>query len=365
MKKILIIAGARPNFMKIAPIIKEIDKHPSKLKYYLVHTGQHYNENMSKSFFEDLEIPKPDINLGISGGSSTEQSARIMLELEKVLKKQNPDLVIVVGDVNSTFASAYAVKQNKIKLAHVEAGLRSRDFNMPEEINRIVTDSLSDYHFISEISGGYNLLKEGIKKSKIFFVGNAMIDSLINNLPKIKTSKALEEYSLVSKRFAVVTIHRPSNVDTKESLENVYDILKNVSLKIKLVWPLHPRMKKRMKEFKLEKKFNSLKNIIFTEPLGYLDFMKLVINSKFVLTDSGGIQEETTYLKIPCITLRGNTERPSTVKQGTNAVTGLNKKKILLFVNMILKNKYKKGVIPKYWDGNTSKRIVSVLLNTL
>jgi UDP-N-acetylglucosamine 2-epimerase (non-hydrolysing) len=345
--KIINVVGARPNFMKMAPIMKEMKKH-SELDVVLVHTGQHYDKNMSDSFFEELDIPKPDYNLGVGSGSHTEQTANIMIEFEKVCLKEKPNLVVVVGDVNSTIACALVAKKLHIKVAHVESGLRSFDWDMPEEINRVLTDRISDYLFVTEQSGIDNLHNEGVSDDKIFFVGNVMIDSLINNLSKktdIITRLGLSEYCLV-------TMHRPSNVDTKEKLTYILDILNNVPFKI--VWPIHPRTLKNIENFRLQ---NMIKDHIILEPTGYLDFITLVSNCKLVLTDSGGIQEETTYLGIPCITMRENTERPSTITLGTNQLLN-DKEKILNAINGL---HLRKHTIPPLWDGKAAERIVKVI----
>lgn len=360
--KIINVVGARPNFMKIAPLMKEYNKYP-EIKALLVHTGQHYDKNMSDSFFNDLEIPKPDHNLGISSGSHAEQTAKIMIEFEKVCLKEKPDLVLVVGDVNSTIACALVAVKLGIKVAHVEAGLRSFDRTMPEETNRLLVDQISDFLFVTEQSGLDNLEHEGISNKKIFFVGNIMIDSLIYHLPKIKKSDILNKLNLNEKNFIILTMHRPNNVDNENNLKNMFNIINEVQKKIKVVYPIHPRTKTNIKKFGFENEVNKIFNLSITEPLNYIDFLNLILNSKAILTDSGGIQEETTFLGVPCITLRENTERPVTVDEGTNILTGNNKKKIINLVNGVLKNNWKKGTIPKLWDGKTSKRIVEVLRN--
>lgn len=357
--KILIVAGARPNFPKIAPIIKELKKR--NIDYYLVHTGQHFDKNMSESFFSQLGIPQPNENLGINGGSHSEQTAKIMLTFEKVVLEQKPDYVLVVGDVNSTLACSLVAKKEGIKVIHVEAGLRSFDETMPEEINRILVDRISDLLFVTEQSGVDNLIKEGISEDKIKFVGHVMIDTLSQNLEKIKNHS--QTIINETEPHCVVTLHRPSNVDNKEQLEKILTIFLNLQEKIKIVWPIHPRLKKKVEEFGLNEKFSQLNKIIFTEPLDYLTFMKLVLTSKFIITDSGGIQEETTWLKIPCLTLRENTERPSTIVEGTNTLIGNDFKLLNEKIEEILQNKYKEGNIPKYWDGKASERIVENILN--
>lgn len=354
MKKIVLIAGARPNFMKIAPIIRAIEKDKDKsFEYKLVHTGQHYDKNMSDIFFEELHIPYPDINLGVGSGSQSKQVAEIMIKLEDYLLEYKPDYVLVVGDVNSTMAAGIVASKIGIKLIHVEAGLRSYDRAMPEEINRVITDQLSDILFISEKSGLKNLKKEGIDKSKCFFVGNVMIDSLVSILPKLKKEN-------INQKTAVVTIHRPSNVDNKEDLIKILDILKEVSKDYKIIWPIHPRTKKNIENFGL---LDEIKNYDLKEPMGYIEFINLVNNSALVVTDSGGIQEETSFLKIPCITLRYNTERPATVTEGTNFLTGPVKEEVISALNKIKSGNYNKDSKIKFWDGKSAKRIIKVLKN--
>jgi UDP-N-acetylglucosamine 2-epimerase (non-hydrolysing) len=353
MKKILLIAGARPNFMKIAPLIHELQK--TNFSWKLVHTGQHYDAKLSDIFFTELNIPKPDYNLEVGSGSHAIQTAKIMEKFEPICIKEKPDLVIVVGDVNSTIACALVAKKLNIKVAHVEAGLRSFDNNMPEEINRKLTDCISDYLFVSEESGLRNLKNEGIDKEKIFFVGNIMIDSLFNNLEKINKSDASKVYN---EKYCILTLHRPSNVDNKDELKLLLFELIKISKLIKIIWPIHPRTKKNLLDLGLDNIINE-SNIILKDPIGYIDFLNLVKNSTFVLTDSGGLQEETTYLNIPCLTLRENTERPSTIDIGTNTL--LNKNEIIGNINLILAGKYKKGSIPQLWDGKTAERIIKIL----
>ena len=354
MKKIVIIAGARPNFMKIAPIIRAIEKDKDKFfEYKLVHTGQHYDKNMSDIFFDELNIPKPDINLGIGSGSQAKQVAEIMTKLEDYLLNYKPDYVLVVGDVNSTMAAAIVASKLGIKLIHVEAGLRSYDRAMPEEVNRVITDQLSDLLFISEKSGLKNLKTEGVDKSKCFFVGNVMIDSLVSILPKLKKENT-------NIKSAIVTVHRPSNVDNKEDLIKILDILKEVSKDYKIIWPIHPRTKKNIENFGL---LGEIKNYDLKEPMGYIEFMNLIYNSSLVVTDSGGVQEETSYLKIPCITLRYNTERPETVTEGTNFLTGPIKEEVITALDKIKSGNYNKSPKIKFWDGKAAKRIIKILKN--
>ena len=370
MKKILSVVGARPNFMKMAPVHKELQRYKSKLNHRIVHTGQHYDKAMSDVFFKELELPKPHIYLGIGSLPHSEQVAKIMVGLEKVLLKEKPDLVLVYGDVNSTMAAAIVcakllIKNGKpIPVAHIEAGLRSFDNTMPEEINRKVTDSISSYLFVTEKSGMENLMDEGVKKSNVFFVGNTMIDSLKSYMRKTEASDILNQLALSKNDYTLVTLHRPSNVDTKEGLTKILDIfisINELNKNTEIVFPVHPRTRKMMETYKLRRKFNAVPNLIITEPLGYLDFLSLMMNARYVLTDSGGIQEETTSLKIPCLTLRENTERPVTVDEGTNTLTGLNKNAIIKNIKKIESGKYKSGTSPKYWDGKSAQRIVSMI----
>lgn len=355
------IVGTRPNFMKLAPLIDEIKKY-KEIDHLLVHTGQHYDAEMSKVFFEDLQLPKPDINLEVGSGTYGQQIGNIIMKLEKVFIKEKPDLVIVVGDVNSTFAGALIAKQLKIKVAHVEAGLRSFDLTMPEEINRILTDRISDFLFTTEKSGDINLLNEGVSKDKIFFVGNVMIDTLLKHREKASKSKILEKLNIKKNEYCILTLHRPSNVDNRENFENVLFILEKIQEKIKIIFSIHPRTKKNMQLFDLNERIKNMKNLIITEPLGYLDFLNLMANSKFVLTDSGGIQEETTVLGVPCITVRDTTERPITVEKGTNMLVSTDKAKIIEVCNKLIEETKINDKIPNYWDGKASKRIIDIIL---
>jgi len=356
-KKIFLIAGARPNFIKIAPLVNELKN--SNIEFTLVHTGQHYDYNMSKVFFDDLGIPEPDIHLNVGSASHAIQTAKIMIEFEKVVLNEIPLLVVVVGDVNSTLACALVAKKLNIKIAHVESGLRSFDQNMPEEINRILTDQISDLLFTTEISAEVNLKREGIDHNKIYFVGNIMIDSLLRNIEKVKNLNSYEKFGLESNHYTLVTIHRPSNVDTKEDLIKIIKMLNYAQEKIKILFPIHPRTKKNLIEFGLEPLLES--NIILTEPIGYLEFLDLMMNSRMIITDSGGIQEEASYLKIPVLTLRENTERPITIEKGTNEIIGNDFEKFKIFVDEILSDKYKKGQNIEKWDGNTAKRIAEII----
>lgn len=361
MKRILNVVGARPNFMKIAPIQRQMELYNSQFEPILVHTGQHYDERMSKLFFEDLNLPQPDVYLGVGSGTHAEQTAKIMIEFEKVCLELKPDLVLVVGDVNSTAACSMVASKLWIPIAHVEAGLRSFDRRMPEEINRLITDTLSHYLFTTEQSGMDNLLREGIDPSRIHFVGNIMIDSLIHFLEKARKSSVLDELKLTAGEFALVTLHRPSNVDNPENLRKILTAFEHIQKKIPIVFPVHPRTEKNIKNFGLEERVKSLKNLKLIPPVGYLDFLQLEQSCKFVLTDSGGIQEETTYLGIPCLTLRENTERPVTQKLGTNEIVGNDTEKIINNSEKILAGEWKNGQIPPLWDGKTAERIVKIL----
>lgn len=362
-RKILIIAGARPNFMKIGPLMREISQYPDIFIQILVHTGQHYDDEMSKIFFQDLRLPKPDIYLGVGSGTHAVQTAKIMLAFEEVCFQEKPDLVIVVGDVNSTAACSLVAAKLGIQVAHVEAGLRSFDRSMPEEINRVITDSLSDYLFVSEKSGTENLKKEGIDSRKVHFVGNIMIDSLKTNLTRINEASILQKLNLYTGDYCVLTLHRPKNVDSSRSLAEIYTILKSTAEHIKIIYPIHPRTRKMIETHLFLEKFSNLKNLIMLDPLGYIEFLKLIKESRLVLTDSGGIQEETTFLNIPCLTMRENTERPVTIQEGTNILVGRNGEKISWNLKNILQGKKKKSTIPKYWDGKTAERILQILIN--
>lgn len=354
--------------MKVAPIhraIKKYNQGTSKqqsvalIKHLICHTGQHYDDKMSKVFFEDLELPRPDFYLGVGGGSHAEQTAKIMIEFEKVLLQEKPDLVLVVGDVNSTIACGLTAKKLHIKLAHVEAGLRSFDLEMPEEINRILTDRISDYLFVTEKSGIDNLNSEGVSDHKVFFVGNTMIDSLAYYEEKIANSEILKGMGLGAQDYVLVTFHRPSNVDDNSSLQKLVEFLNDIGKLKKVVFPVHPRTKNNIEKYKLNKFLSN--SIILCDPIGYIDFQRLVRDTALVITDSGGIQEETTYLGVQCITIRNNTERPITVDIGTNQLIGTNLNKALATANKILNGKLKIGAVPEKWDGRAAERIVEIL----
>lgn len=356
--KITLIAGARPNFMKIAPIIRAIENAQSagqSLQYRLVHTGQHYDDKLSKIFFEQLEIPQPDVNLGAGSGTQAEQTAKIMIEFEKDLLANPTDLVVVVGDVTSTMACTIVAKKLNTKVAHVEGGIRSFDMTMPEEINRIVTDSLADYFFTTSEVANQNLIKNGAREDQIFFVGNTMIDTLLTQLPKTKRPASWTEWKVEPKKYLVLTLHRPSNVDDADKFANWMNVIDGVGLPV--IFPVHPRTLKNFS--KLNKRPN---NIIACDPLSYHEFIYLIKESKAVITDSGGVQEETTVLGVPCLTLRNNTERPETVTTGTNEMIGDNFVALSEALKKLNDGTWKKGAIPQLWDGRTAERIVTQML---
>ena len=397
MSKIILVAGARPNFMKIAPLVEALAwfnqqgkgvkrKNERNLQSLLVHTGQHYDEGMSEFFFRDLGLPEPDIYLGVGSGTHAEQTARIMMAFEKVCLEERPDLVMVVGDVNSTVACALVAAKLLIPVAHVEAGLRSFDRTMPEEINRILTDQLSDFLFTTCKDANRNLIREGIPEEKIHFVGNVMIDTLFRHLEMAKKSKIIEKLGLMEtanlKKYALLTLHRPSNVDDPVVLKKIFGALNEIALRIPVIFPVHPRTLSRIQEFRLNRLINYVdingteathlppnlirnknvsRRVLAVPPLGYLDFLCLMSRAALVLTDSGGIQEETTILGVPCLTLRNNTERPITVTQGTNFIVGNDPRKIKDMAFFILENGIPPRRIPRYWDGKAAERIVKVV----
>ena len=359
MKAVLHIVGARPNFMKVAPIHREIARR-GKLRQVLVHTGQHYDVKMSDVFFTDLGMPAPDVHLGIGSGSHAEQTARVMIELEKVFTKEKPDLVSVVGDVNSTLAASLVAAKMLIPVAHVEAGLRSNDRTMPEEVNRLVTDRLSDYLLTPSPDADENLLKEGTPRERIFFVGNVMIDSLLSSKAKAEGLPTLKELGLRPGEYAVCTLHRPSNVDDPKRLGGLLDALGFVAERVPMVFPVHPRTRKMIADSGLGAKLEQLENLHVVDPLGYLEFLALTSQAKLILTDSGGLQEESTALNVPCLTLRENTERPITVTVGSNLVVGTDPERIKEEAAKILDGRGKKGRVPDLWDGRTSERIATL-----
>lgn len=361
MIKVLNIVGARPNFMKIAPIYREMKRRESDFLPLIVHTGQHYDRSMSDSFFDDLGMPKPDYHLEVGSASHAIQTAKIMTAFEPVVLQEKPDWVLVVGDVNSTIACALVCSKLGVRVAHVEAGLRSGDLTMPEEINRLLTDRISDLLLTPSPDGDENLLKEGIAPEKIHFVGNVMIDSLFCSLKLSESSNIREELNL--KDYAVLTLHRPSNVDEIETFAPILNALIEISESIPIIFPAHPRTAGKIEEFGFSEKIKN-SNIKLIKPLGYIDFLRLYSGAKLVLTDSGGLQEETTALSIPCLTLRENTERPITIEMGTNKLVGTNPAKIKESAFRILENDSTKDAkIPPLWDGQTAERICDVLEN--
>jgi len=364
-KRIYLVAGARPNFMKIAPLRHKFGELKEQFEVYVIHTGQHYDYVMSEVFLKNLGLKEPDFYLGVGSGTHGYQTGRILIEMEKLLLARPADLVIVVGDVNSTIAAALASVKLGIPVAHIEAGLRSFDKRMPEEINRILTDRVSDLLFASEPSGVKNLRNEGIDEKSIYLVGNLMIDSLKSNFEQIKAANTVQRMELESRKFGLVTIHRPSNVDDKASLGVVLAILKEAATEDKLVFPIHPRTSKNIEQFGLKGEFDSIENLEMIEPVGYFDFMNLMINCRYVLTDSGGIQEESCWLGLPCITLRDNTERPLTVESGTNRVTGLNLSAVISALDWARAFDSSDYKPPKLWDGNAAERVMGVLCKFL
>jgi UDP-N-acetylglucosamine 2-epimerase (non-hydrolysing) len=380
MIKIMLVAGARPNFMKIAPIIREISKYPEKLTAILVHTGQHYDQNMSHTFFSSLGIPEPHYNLEVGSGSHAVQTANVMIRFEEVCLKETPDCVVVVGDVNSTIAAGLVAKKMHIPLCHVEAGLRSNDRNMPEEINRLATDAITDIFFTTEPEGTNNLFKEGQPRGKINFVGHVMIDNLYFQLEKLKAEENEHVNDCIVKlknklpeNYFCMTMHRPSNVDDEEVLSSLLKAISSIAEKTPVVFPCHPRTRNNIEQWGLKHLFTSIEEcgdsiesgIVLTEPLGYDEFLYLWKDAIGVLTDSGGLQEETTALKIPCITMRTTTERPITAEVGSNVIVGTDGELIKSEVQKIVSGKWKESGIPDLWDGKASERIVHVLTNHL
>ena len=354
--RVLCVAGARPNFMKIAPLLREFNSRDT-FESFLVHTGQHYDARMSENFFRDLGIPAPDINLGVGSGTHAEQTAHVLMKLEAVLLNERPDLVLVVGDVNSTLAATIAAVKLDIPVAHVEAGLRSGDRTMPEELNRLMTDVVASWLFTTEADGEANLLREGIDPARIHFVGNVMIDTLLANLERAKKLDTLERLGLTEGKFCLLTLHRPSNVDDPARLAELFGALEEIHDRVPIVFPVHPRTATNISEALggRDLKFQII------EPQDYLDFLRLMAGAKIVLTDSGGVQEETTALGTPCFTLRDSTERPITVTHGTNTMVGADREVILREVMATLDGKPKAGNVPDLWDGKASERIANVL----
>lgn len=360
MNHITIIAGARPNFMKVAPIIHEIKKRKAEgidIDYSLVHTGQHYDRKMSGNFFEQLNIPEPDANLSAGGGTQAEQTGAIMIRFEEHLTKNPTDLVLVVGDVTSTMACAITAQKLHIKVAHVEAGIRSNDWSMPEEINRLVTDAITNYFFTTSEVANANLKASGYSDNQIFFVGNCMIDTLLSNRARFVQPTIWEELGLSEKGYFMMTLHRPANVDEGAKLKELMDEIINNTKDMPLVFPVHPRTKKMLNELGIEHK-----RLHMVDPMSYLEFNFLVEKSFAVVTDSGGITEETTVMGVPCLTLRDNTERPETITVGTNELIGTNPKNIAPAMRTLFSGQWKKGCIPELWDGKTASRIVKHLI---
>jgi UDP-N-acetylglucosamine 2-epimerase (non-hydrolysing) len=362
--KIDIIAGARPNFMKIAPIINEIENKKKKgvsISFRLIHTGQHYDSNMSEDFFKQLNIPKPNINLMVGSGTQSEQTANIMIKYEKILLQEMSDACLVVGDVNSTMACSIVAKKLGLIVMHIEAGIRSFDLTMPEEINRMVTDSITDYFFTTSKFANQNLKKLGIEDKKVFFVGNTMIDTLIKQIPKFTPPKFFIDKNIEHKKYFVLTIHRPANVDKKDELQKLIRTIQFAVKKYPVLFPVHPRTSKILSLLK-----DVDPNLILQiPPLPYLQFNYLVKNSLCVITDSGGITEEATVMNVPCITLRSNTERPETVIQGTNELVGNDSKKIISAINKVISGKWKKGKVPELWDGNAANRVINHIIKIM
>jgi len=364
MIKIICVCGARPNFMKVSPIIRAFEAN-GNFQTLLVHTGQHYDKNMSKLFFDELGIPKPDINLEVGSDSHAAQTAEIMKRFEPIVLDFRPDYVLVVGDVNSTIACGLVAVKLGVKLIHVEAGLRSFDRAMPEEINRILTDSISDLLFVTEQSGIDNLKKEGINSEKVHFVGNVMIDTLMANHDRAQSSNVLTRLGLSAKQYAVITLHRPSNVDDMEKFGEIITAFETIEKDMKLVFPIHPRTRDNIKGSKLESQIEVMDNLLLIEPVGYLDFLSLMSNAALVLTDSGGIQEETTILGVPCMTLRESTERPVTITEGTNRLVHITANDILQSYREIrCDEKEKTYNVPELWDGKAAYRITRIIVES-
>jgi len=363
MKRLDFIVGARPNFIKIAPIINALEAQQVRagnLGYRLIHTGQHYDNTMSGAFFTELGIPEPDINLGVGSGTQAEQAAAIMVGYEKVLQKKTSDLCLVVGDVTSTMACAITARKLNVPVAHVEGGLRSGDWTMPEEINRVVTDSLSNWFFTTSVMANENLLRSGVEKERIFFVGNTMIDTLLKNMPRFRPPSFWGELNLQPGRYFVMTLHRPVNVDEKQKLLCLLQTIVKEVKGIPIIFPVHPRTEKN-----LHMVGGTIPGLYHVKPQGYLEFNYLVKHAKGVLTDSGGITEETTVMGVPCLTLRNNTERPETVSVGTNELVGTDPVNIGPLLARLMDGKWKKGTVPEKWDGKAAERIVAELEHLL
>ena len=362
--RIVNVVGARPNLMKIAPLMDAYRAAP-EIEPLLVHTGQHYDANMSELFFEQLGIPEPDLNLGVGSASHAVQTAEIMRAFEPIVEEHRPDAVLVVGDVNSTIACGLVAVKLGVRLVHVEAGLRSFDREMPEEINRVLTDAISDLLFCTEQSGVDNLRREGIAEAKIHLVGNVMIDTLLRHRQRAEASRVLESFGLAPGGYAVLTLHRPSNVDDPAALAKLLDVLEVIASEQPLVFPVHPRTRSKLVQFGLASRVTAQPRLRLVDPVGYLDFLKLMAHARVVLTDSGGIQEETTILGVPCLTLRANTERPVTVEIGTNRLVGQQPEAILAAYRALMSGHEHGGGTPPLWDGGAAGRIVAVLRERL
>lgn len=360
-KSILVVAGARPNFMKVAPLLHALARFPESFEVRLIHTGQHYDAGMSDVFFQELDLPQPDRFLGVGSGSHAEQTARIMVAFETVCVEEKPDLVVVVGDVNSTLACALTAKKLGIRVAHVEAGLRSRDWSMPEEINRIVTDRISDLLFTPSRDADENLLQEGIPPEQIHFVGNLMVDSLLAQLPKTEGRDTLQRFEVKPRQYATLTLHRPANVDDPAVFKGILEVIIELSERLPVVWPIHPRTRNIYSQLGLQELVERRNGLRPCEPLGYLDMLTLNRHARLILTDSGGLQEEATVLQVPCLTLRPNTERPVTVASGCNRIAGNRPESIRPLLTSVLEGPDRPNQIPELWDGRAASRVAEVL----
>jgi UDP-N-acetylglucosamine 2-epimerase (non-hydrolysing) len=359
---IMLVVGARPNFMKAAPLLEELRRHPKTFQTKLIHTGQHYDAEMSDVFFQDLDLPRPDLFLGVGSGTHAEQTGKVMMAFEKVCVEKLPKLVVVVGDVNSTMACAIAAKKLCIPVAHVEAGLRSHDWTMPEEINRVVTDRVSDLLFTPSRDADENLLREGVQPDRIHFVGNVMIDCLLKQIPKTEGRDTLQQLDLDSGKYVSLTLHRPSNVDDPEVFRGLVDVMLELSRELPVIWPIHPRSRKMLEQFGLIQHLGNNRSFRLIPPMRYLDMLTLNRRARMIITDSGGLQEEATVLRVPCITIRQNTERPVTVEAGCNQVVGNKPAGVRSGIGSIMSRKERTIRIPELWDGKAALRIVDKLM---
>jgi UDP-N-acetylglucosamine 2-epimerase (non-hydrolysing) len=365
--RIVYVVGARPNFMKIAPVLKAMAPHAHRFEHRLVHTGQHYDERMSEAFFSDLAMPRPDINLEVGSGTHAEQTGKVMMAIEPVLRDFMPDWVVVVGDVNSTLACALTAKKLNLRVAHIEAGLRSFDRTMPEEINRLATDAIADLLFTTDRLANENLEREGVAPERIHFVGNVMIDTLLAHLGAAQACGAQGKYGLESRPYATLTLHRPSNVDSASSLAGLLEAIVEATPNLPIIFPVHPRTRQRIETFGLERLLTDTpgqSGIFLVDPLPYLEFLDLNRTAHLIITDSGGLQEEATILGVPCITLRENTERPITVSEGTNVLAGISPRAVRDAIASTLARPPRKARAPEKWDGKAAERIVNILLET-